>query len=187
MKNFTKDLKRILSALAYEDAGDFLSHRNKMSLLSSGHIPTHTPIYSSIKAEHKPEVRLELAVIFDGHASDQVINYLQNKPYVSNSHIIILAHGDDPELQQKTTALSQQLENIGRHNSITYLLEDISDAFQEFCNENPDLQYLVAPWDDKLAKEIINNEEFHSHSHEIPMILIKDNERRPTSQSATVA
>ena len=77
-----------------------------------------------------------------------------------------------------------QLSKAGRTNSVNYLQEDMADAFQEFCNNNPDLQFLIAPKDDQFAKQIIDNPEFHSHSHEIPLILIQDSDRKPDLKAA---
>ncbi len=181
MKRLSRNLKRILSALAYEDAGEYMPLKRKKAFLGNGtgHVPTHTPVYSSIKASHTHKGKPQTAVIFDGHASDQVMSYLLHTPYIFNTEIIILAHGKDEQLEQKTSELSQKLVKAGRNNTVTYLLEDMADAFQEFCNENPDLQFLVAPKDDMFAREIIENPEFHSHSHEIPLILIQDVDRKP--------
>lgn len=182
MRKLASDLKRMLAALTYEDACENMSLRNKKLFLGAGHVPTHTPVHSSVHSSFKDaglqEKLPQTAVIFDGHASEQVMNYLLHTPYIFNTNIIILAHGKDPQLEQKVTSLSKQLTQAERDHTITYLLEDMADAFQEFCNDNPDLQFLVAPKDDLFAQEVINNPEFHSHSHEIPLILIQDNERR---------
>lgn len=188
MKRLSRNLKRILSALAYEDAGEFMPLKRKKAFLGSGsgHVPTHTPVYSSIKAVQTHEGKPQTAVIFDGHASDQVMSYLLKTPYIFNTEIIILAHGKDEQLENKATELSQKLIEAGRSNTVSYLLEDMADAFQEFCNDNPDLQFLVAPKDDMLAKEIIENPEFHSHSHEIPLILIQDVDRKPEAMEGAV-
>ncbi len=186
MKKIASDLKRMFAALTYEDACENMSLRNKKEFLGAGHVPTHTPVHSSIHST-VTEVTLheknhpQAAVIFDGHASDQVMKYILNTPYIFNTEVIILAHGQDPELEQKVISLSSHLTEAGREHSVAYLLQDMEDAFQEFCNNNPDLQFLVSPKDDLLAKEIIHNPEFHSHSHEIPLILIQDSERKAST------
>lgn len=181
MKSIAKDIKRIFSALAYEDVGGYMSRKSKKQLLGSGHVPTHTPVYSSVHAEQTRRGKPLTAVIFDGHASEQVMNYLLTTPYIFNTEICILAHGEDELLEEKATDLSRKLKKAGRKNTVNYLLEDVADAFQEYCNAFPDLQFLVAPKDDMLAKEIIHNPEFHSHSHEIPLILIQDVDRKTAS------
>lgn len=186
MKKLTSDLKRMLSALAHADAGEHLSRTDKMSFLKTGHVPTHTPVYSSIKSKPAQKRKPQVAVIFDGHASDAVIDYLLTTPFIFNTDIHILAHGDDVKLQEKTSTLSLRLRKSGRKSTTTFLLEEMADAFQEFCNDHPDLQCLLAPKDDLLAKEIIENPEFHSHSHKIPLILIQDSDRK-TAAMVTAA
>ena len=183
MRKIASDLKRMFAALSYESIGvENMSLRSKKSFLESGHVPTHTPVHSSVHSTVKAaELKVnhpQTAVIFDGHASDQVMNYLLHTPYIFNTDIIILAHGKDPQLEQKVQSLSKHLTQAGRDHTVSYLLEDMADAFQEFCNDHPSLQFLVAPKDDQFALEVINNPEFHSHSHEIPLILIQDNERK---------
>ena len=184
MKRLTTDIKRMLSALSHENAGEFLSHKNKLALLESCHIPAHTPVYSSVHAEQTRRRQPQVALIFDGHASQAVTDYLLTTPHIFNTEICILAHGNAPDLEQKTQALAEHLEEAGRNYTITYLLEDMSDAFQEFCNDNPDLQFLIAPKSDLLAREIIENPEFHSHSHKVPLMMIQDSELETKDQSA---
>ncbi|MCW8956572.1 MAG: hypothetical protein OQL09_06790 [Gammaproteobacteria bacterium] len=178
MKKLSADLKRMLSALAFADAGEHLSRTSKMEILKPSTVKTtHTPVYTVVKAQQNPKPKTQVAILFDGHASNAVLDYLQNMPYALHAEINILSHGRDSDLAVKTEQLSQQLHKIGRKSTITYLNNEASDVFQDYCNNNPELRYMIAPKDDLLAREVIDNPDFHSHSKSVPLILIQDSNR----------
>ena len=178
MKKLSSDLKRMLSALAFADAGELLSTQAKLDILQPGSVnTTHTPVYTTLKAQQNSKPKAQVAILFDGHASEAVLDYVKNMPYNTSAETSILAHGKDSNLAMKTEQLSQRLLTTGRKNTITYLNHEASDIFQDYCNRNPELRYMIAPKDDLLAREIIDNPEFHSHSQSVPLILIQDSNR----------
>lgn len=178
MKKLSSDIKRMLSALAHENAGEFLSRKSKLDILQSTRVnSTHKPVYSVVKARQEQQPKIQIAILFDGHFSEAVLDYLLNRPYMFGGDINIMAHGQDPELAIKSEKVSQKLHESGRKNTITYLNNEASDVFQEYCNNNPELRYIIAPKDDQLARQVIDNPDFHSHSRSIPLILIQDSDR----------
>lgn len=182
MKKLSADLKRMLSALAFADAGELLSTQAKRDILQPTSVnTTHTPVYTVLKAQQNTKPKAQVAILFDGHASEAVLDYLQSLPYIFNAETNILAHGKDTDLAIKTEQLSQRLLKAGRKNTISYLNNEASDVFRDYCNRNPELRYMIAPKDDRLAREIIDNPEFHRHSQSVPLILIQDNNRTSAS------
>ena len=178
MKKLSSDLKRMLSALAFADAGELLSTQAKLEILQPNSVnTTHKPVYTVLKAQQNSKPKAQVAILFDGHVSEAVLDYVKNMSYTSSAETNILAHGKDSNLAMKTEQLSQRLLKTGRKNTITYLNHEASDVFQDYCNRNPELRFMIAPKDDLLAHEIIDNPEFHSHSQSIPLILIQDNNR----------
>ncbi|MDH5485094.1 MAG: hypothetical protein OEY43_07675 [Gammaproteobacteria bacterium] len=189
MKKLKTDLKRMLTALAMEDSGDFLTRKKKRELLgdSLAH-PSHGESIKTVDLQHrlqqtsKADAQVQVAVLFNGEQVEGVIDYALNTPHITHAKIDILAYGQSPELSKQTEQLCQRLQQAGRATQVSFLQGDMTKLYQDYRNHSPALRFMLAADNDLLAHEIINNTAYHSTTRaHVPLVLIQNPDNNLTA------
>ncbi|MBV2090044.1 MAG: hypothetical protein KUF72_04080 [Candidatus Thiodiazotropha sp. (ex Ctena orbiculata)] len=179
MKKLSDNLKQMLNGLAHQDAGEFLSMREKMKALG---------MEAEIKAKPSPVPRniakqsatQRIAFISDGRGVGAPLAYAIDACLRQGAKIDLLTHGTTDVAN--ISALENQIQAAGLDNNHIQLgLSAIDDIFN-YIRNHLSLIFLVAMPDDNLAKVII--EEVipkRGARMSVPLVLIED---RPNEEDA---
>ncbi|MFK5949979.1 MAG: hypothetical protein QM500_14545 [Methylococcales bacterium] len=172
MHGLTQDIKRMLSALAYQDASEFLSSTEKLKILNAD-----VKVLKKCTGKLiKPTVEIPIVtIIFDGNISETLVNYvLNNSTYLENTKFDILAYGDAENLSKQTDILHQRLINAGKSVSVTTLMGDAFALFKKYIKLNHFLRCVIATEQDLLVRQLTLISNHHHLVMQLPLILIHD-------------
>lgn len=187
MKKLTRDIKKMLAALAMENAGEFIPMRDKINLLTppsqkktvaAENISIPDSAISDLQ-EFTPEAEIHVAILFDGKISDAVSDYVLNTAHIANARLDILAHGTDRALSQKAKQLSLKFQQAGRTTRTSLLSANPTHLFMNYRRGNPSLHLIVASDTDELVHDIINSAAYRDNNHHIPLVLIQNHREAP--------
>ena len=172
MAKLSKDLKRMLTGLAYQDAGDFLSRSEKMKVLGNGSENRVKPMTTPRKLETR-SVTKRIAFISDGRGLDAPLDYAIDACLRQNAQIDLLIH--DAADMENTSALEKKIKNSGVSYQQIQLEVTAVSSITDYMAKHPSLIYLIAMPDDDVARVLI--EEVlpgRRRRTQIPVVLIED-------------
>lgn len=177
MAILSEDLKRMLIGLAYQDAGDFLSIREKMKVLGKDSenlekTNTQSPLFEPRIVESRAATK-RIAFISNGRISGAPLDYAIDACLRQNARIDLLIHGAvDSEC---TPALEKRIKNSGLVYQRIKLEVNAVDSIVDYINKHPSLIYLIARSDDDVARVVIEEVLPRRRTHvQIPFVLIED-------------
>jgi len=177
MTKLSEDLKKMLTGLAYQDAGDFLSIREKMNVLDNASENPGKPN----TAAHTLETRMggtrvatkRIAFISNGSGLGAPLDYAIDAALRQNAQIDLLIHG--PAGSEYSSALENKIKNSGVRYQRIQLQVTAVCSIVDYIVKHPSLLYLIAMPDDDVAKTLI--EEVlpgRRRRIQIPVVLIED-------------
>ena len=177
MTKLSEDLKKMLTGLAYQDAGDFLSIREKMKVLGNAsenpgkpNTPTHT-IETRIGGTRAATKRI--AFISNGSGLGAPLDYAIDACLRQNAQIDLLIHGSAGS--ENTSALEKKIKNSGVSYQRIQLQVTAVNSIVDYIVKHPSLLYLIAMPDDDVVRVLIE-EVLPSRRRriQIPVVLIED-------------
>lgn len=183
MFKLNDDLKKILTGLAYQDAGEYLATRDKMKLLGITPQAPDTPPSPPLTMVKRP-VTHHIALISDGRGHGAPLDYAIETCLQLEGTIDLLVHGATDETD--TRALEERIESVGLQWQTIPLGEAPVDGIIQYIHNQPAVASIIAIPDDKTAKPIMD-EIFSGRrlTMPVPLVLIDDNPTiRPAKQSA---
>lgn len=183
MKKLSDDLKRILTGLAHQDAGEFLSMHGKMKVLEIEPKTSIKPASPSRNTAKKPAMH-RIAFISDGRGVGAPLDYVIDACSRQGAKIDLLTHGATDSAT--ISALENQVRAAGLdHHHIQLGLKPVDDIINYICN-HPALIFMVAMPDDDTAKVLIEEViPMRGGRIPVPLVLIENrSSARPAEQSA---
>ncbi|NOR43695.1 MAG: hypothetical protein GQ572_10195 [Gammaproteobacteria bacterium] len=177
MTTLSEDLKKMLTGLAYQDAGDFLSIREKMTVLGNGSEnpgKPNTPVHMlETQISGTRAVTKRIAFISNGSGLGAPLDYAIDACLRQNAQIDLLIHGSADS--EKTSALEKKIKNAGVRYQRIQLEVTAVYGIVKYIAKHPSLLYLIAMPDDDVARVLI--EEVlpgRRRRIQIPVVLIED-------------
>ncbi|MGD9169633.1 MAG: hypothetical protein PVI97_06180 [Candidatus Thiodiazotropha sp.] len=183
MFKLNDDLKRILSSLAYQDAGEFLTTRDKMKVLGITPEENAAISPSPLKMVKKP-ITHRIALISDGRGQGAPLDYAIETCTRLEAKIDLLIHGSTDTADIVT--LEDRIRSAGLHSQTIQLGTEPMEDIINYLHNQPSIASIIAMPDDETAKlimdEIISG---RGRSMPVPLVLIEDKASiRSTKQSA---
>jgi hypothetical protein len=182
MIKLSDDLKRILSGLASQDAGEFLSMHEKMKVLGIGSETRLKPSAPPLNLVKKPAT-YRIAFVSDGRGVGAPLDYAIGACLRQGAKIDLLIHGTTDAAS--VSALESQVRAAGLDcHHIQLGMEPVEDII-DYISNHPSLIFLVALQDDDAAKVLIEVTPMRGGRIRVPLVLIEDrSSTRPVEQSA---
>ena len=172
MKKLSKDLKRILAALAHQDAGEYLSMHEKMAVLGYGPESRKKPLTSASKKEIKPVTR-RIAFITDSRGTGSPLDYAIEAATRQDANIDLLVHGTADSA--KISALENQIREAGLESHRVPISVNVIDGIVNYINSHPSLIFLVSIPEDSAARALMEKViPKHGNRLFVPLVLIED-------------
>lgn len=182
MKKLSDDLKRMLSGLAYQDAGEFMPIREKMYVL--GFASEIKEKSSAIPQQVVPRpVSKRIGLISDGRGLGAPLSYAIDACLRQDARIDLLVHGSID--RASIPALENQVQQMGIECQRIQLGKNAVDSISEYISSHPSLIFLVSMPDDSAARTLME-ESFHTRGRRIPvpLVLIEDRPEVPLSKKS---
>ena len=130
MLGLTQDIKRMLAALAYQDASEFLSSTEKLKVLNADEIKAqannNTPLLNTTETS-------TVTILFNGQISSTLIDYILSESfYVKDANFDILVYGEAKNLSIQTESIKQTLKKAGKTTSVTVMMGETPDLFNKY-------------------------------------------------------
>jgi hypothetical protein len=172
MKILSNELKRILTGLAYQDAGEFLSMGDKMKVLGYGPKIREKPLAASRKVVTRPATKA-IALISDGRGLGAPLDYAIDACLRQDARIDLLVHGVID--MESISVLEKRIQEAGLDCHRIQLGARVVDGIVEYICNHPSLIFLVAMPDDAAARVLIE-EVIPKRGGRIPvpLVLIED-------------
>ena len=182
MKGLSDALKKMLTGLAHQDAGEFLSAHEKMEILGYG-AETRKELSKASQKTVKRPVSKRIALISDGRGVGAPLDYAIDACLRQDARIDLLIHG---AIDAKSISLlEQQIQQAGLDFQRIRLGINVVDDIVEYIHSQPSLIFLVAMPDDTAARVLI--EEViprHGGRVPVPLVLIEEKSARPSVQKS---
>jgi hypothetical protein len=174
MSKLTEDLKRILSGLAQQDAGEFLTMRDKMGVLGIGTEANKGP------ASHPParvnKTTRRIALVTDGRGLGAPLDYVLESCTRQEAKIDLLIHG--MAKPSSLSMLEKRIQTAGLECHRVQLGVTPSDDILDYIHNHPSLMFLVAIPDDYAVKPLIE-ELIPKRGGRVPVPVVLIEEREP--------
>ena len=172
MTALSEGMKQILTGLAYQDAGDFLSIREKMKVLDNSAESRGKP-GTALRMLKTRAVIKRIAFISNGRGLDAPLDYAIDACLRQNAQIDLLIHGTADS--ENTLALEKKIKNSGVSYQRIQLEITAVSSITDYIAKHPSLLYLIAMPDDDVARVLIE-EVLPSRRRriQIPVVLIED-------------
>lgn len=171
-EKLSKELKRILTGLAYQDADEFLSMRDKMNTLGHGSVTDKKPLQASRKVA-KSSVNKTIALLSDGTGIGAPLDYAIDAGLRQEARIDLLVHGA-VDIEQ-ISALEKRVAQTGLECKRIQLSVNVIDSIVEYICNHPSLIFVVAVSDDHVAKTLIEEVIPQRGGRvSVPLVLIED-------------
>ena len=171
MKRLSADLKRMLNALALQDAAEYLPTRDKIQALG---VDLGSPGSSSGTPDLPPPPPRRVALLSDGGDIEGMLRYTLDACERQQATLDLVLYGKGREGVAKLRARLQRQQIA---HEVIVLGEESVDALAEYLCVRRTLVYLVAPTDDPLAlqltEEVVPSRGGRMH---LPMVLIDRNQ-----------
>jgi hypothetical protein len=183
MFKLNDDLKRILTGLAYQDAGEFLTTQDKIKLLGVSPQGSNAAPSTSLKMVKGP-VTHRIALISDGRGHGAPLDYAIETCSRLEGKIDLLIHGTK-EITV-ITALEERIRSAGLQCLTIQLGANPVDEITQYIHNQPAIASIIAMPDDITAKPIMDQIILgRGGTLPVPMALIDDcSSTRPATQSA---
>ena len=178
MKKLTNDLKRILAGLARQDAGEFLTMRDKMKVLGAD-ADKRAQLRSRPRAAGQPTAARRIALISDGRGLGAPLDYVIDACTRQGATIDVLVHGvvDSADI----AALEERMRAAGLDWRRIQLGTRPLDEIVDYIHDHASLMFLVAMPDDRTVRVLIDDLAPKRRGRlPVPLVLI---EERPASRA----
>jgi hypothetical protein len=172
MSKIKADLKRILAALAYQDAADYLSESEKNRVLGvSGAVAPAAA--TSVRSERAATLRRRkrIALITDGRGDGAPMAYAAEACQRQDAGLDIVLHGEGVSRAEWVRAARR----LGIDPQVIELAGDDVELLVEYICNHPSLVYLVGIFDDELvralAERVVPARVGRLH---VPLVMIED-------------
>ena len=177
MTKLSEDLKRMLTGLAYQDAGDFLSIREKMKVLGSGSENrgklTIPPRILETQIARTGAALRRIAFISNGRGIDAPLNYAIDACLRQKAQMDLLIYGS--AASENTSALEKKIKNSGVIYQRIQLEVTVVNSIVNYIDKHPSLLYLIAMPDDDVARVLVEDIlPLRRRRIQIPVVLIED-------------
>ncbi len=182
MKKLSNDLKRILSGLAHQDDGEFLSMDEKMKALGVGsdsRVKSLSPTPSLVRKT----VTQRIALISDGRGLGAPLDYAIDACSRQASKIDLLIH--DAVDTSHISAIEKKIQEADLDYQRIQLGSDVTGEIVSYIHNHPSLIFLVALPDDGPVKVLIE-EVIPKRGGRIPvpLVLIEDRASPPSANQS---
>jgi hypothetical protein len=183
MFKLNDDLKKMLTGLAYQDAGEFLTTRDKMKLLGISPHEQDTPSSNPLKMVNR-SVTHRIALISDGRGHGAPLEYAIETCSRLEGKIDLLIHGTKDIAV--VTALEERIRSAGLQCQTIQLGANPVEEITQYIHNQPAIASIIAMPNDVTAKPIMDQIILgKAVSVPVPMALIDDcPSTHPTTQSA---
>ncbi|MFV9614764.1 MAG: hypothetical protein ACNYZG_02355 [Gammaproteobacteria bacterium] len=172
MAKLSEDLKRILTGLAYQDAGDFLSIREKMKVLDNASDSREKPAAALRMLKTRPATK-RIAFISNGSGVGAPLDYAIDACLRQNAQIDLLIHGSADS--KNILALEKKIKNSAVSYQRIQFEANAVDGIVDYIAVHPSLIYLIAMPDDDVARVLIEDVLPRRRRRiQIPIVLIED-------------
>lgn len=179
MKKLSNDLKRILAGLAFQDATEFCSMRDKLEVMGNAARPGKQLPASPTRVPGRC-----IAIISDGRGLGAPLSYAIDAALRQHAQIDLLVHGTTDA--EPITALEDQIRDAGVDCRRIQLGPVTVDNIAGYIRNHSSLIFMVAMPDDAVAR-VLMEEVIPKRSSRIPvpLVLIEDQVKsRLRTQSA---
>ncbi len=172
MKKIGDDLKRMLSGLAHQHAGEFLPMGEKIRAfgLGAGEGKESGPVLRRVSKRSAPR---RVALVCDGSLPGATLEFAIDAAARQEAELDLLVHG---AASTETLSLQeQQVRNAGLECRRMQLDVNAADAIADYARSNPSLVFLVASTADmavrRLTEELIPG---RAERFPVPLVLIEN-------------
>lgn len=167
MKRLSEDLKRMLNALALQDAAENLPLRGKLAALGI----RGGEVEASPAPHDTPPPPRRVALLSDGTDIEGILDYTLDACQRQQATLDLVLYGAAKASAERMRGL---LQRRGIAHELIMLGEENVDALAEYIYTRRSLVYLVAPADDRLAMEL-TEELLPSRGNRLhlPMVLVE--------------
>lgn len=184
MRKLSNSLKRILTGLAYQDAGEFLSTRDKIDVLGDTDTQCAKTWQKSTNRNGKSKTR-RIALITDGRGIGAALDYAIDVSQRQGAQIDLLVHGAVDVERISTMEKQIHAADVICHRIQLYA-QAIEDLFK-YIAEHSCLMFVVASPDDTAARQLVEDVIPNRRSRiSVPLVLI-DDQSLANSQRLTAA
>lgn len=135
----TQDIKRMLNALAYANAGDYLSTKEKNRVLAGSARPYATEAQPPVRKAARPQVGLYLG----SELSAEVMHYVVQTCARLRHGLTVLTFLNEAEAQELLTPHRPELEAAGIEPTLVVLAGEPPAGLIQGLRRHPEVAFLV--------------------------------------------
>ncbi len=170
MRKLSEDFRRMLDALAHQDAAEYLPMRDKYRQL--GIVQPRVPAADG--AAESAATRRRVALLGDGRAAGGHLDYAIDACRRQRAGLDIVLHGAATRKPAHPQELSERLRRQGIDARVVKLESGNVQALNEYVSQHPSLLLVVAPAADALARAFTESTLSRGQRLYVPMVMIQD-------------
>jgi len=175
MSKIKAELKRVLAALAYQDAADYLSEPEKNRVLGGGAVVRPADNSTPGKRTAMLRRRRRIAMITDGRGGGAPMAYAADACRRQDAGLDIVLHGRPGEGK----GLMRTARQLGVDAQVVELSGDDVEMLVDYICNHPSLVYVVGISDDELVRSLAERVlPARGGRMHVPLVMIEDRPAR---------
>lgn len=180
----TQDIKRILNALAYANAGDYLSGAEKYHVLAGSTHASTTEAQPPVHTAARPQVGLYLG----SELSAEVMHYVVQTCARLRHGLTVLTFLSEAESQELLTPHRPELEAAGIELALVVLAGEPPAGLAQGLRRHPEVAFLVVNEAGYLGHGLLNGTQ-RQGGMPVPVVMVASQQlavaqdRQPSTQT----
>ena len=171
MKKMTQEIKRMLEALAFANAGEHLTRRQKSRIIAGIPAQEVKPVVDVVKP-HQTQIGLYLG----SELSSDVMQYVVQTCTRLNHGLTVLSFQSESEVQALLAPYSDTLAEAGIKMQVTILIGEPPAALVHALRRRSDIAFLICNESGYLGRGLIKGT-VHQDSIPVPVVLVAVKEK----------
>lgn len=177
----TQDIKRVLNALAYANAGDYLNRQQKSRVLAGAQTQT-----SAAETKPTPGQRPQVGLYLGSELSQEAMQYVAQTCVRLKYGLTVLTFLTEGEAQDLLTPFRPMLDAAGIELRLVVVSGEPPAALAQALRRRPEVAFLVCNESGYLGYSLVSGSR-HNGGLPVPVVLVASNDAISQAQPGRAA
>lgn len=176
MKALTRTLKTMLDALAHEDAGEFLTPRQKAAVLGQTSNASSTQTVAPVVPEAAPASRRRVALFTGSELPIDVIDYVTQTCSRLQHDLTVLTFESESTMQALIEPHRERMEASGIDIRLVSLAGNTISQLTRYLGNHPEIAFLACKESGYLGRSYLTGNQ-QKNAIPVPVVVIVERKK----------
>ena len=185
MTTLTDTVKRMLDALAYADAGEFLSSRQKSCQMAHAKVQEVTTPIIAATENRSIKARQQVAFYMGSEVPADVMNYIVQTCARLNHGLTVLSFQPESLTRAVLNPYLDDIKSAGISMQLVTLSGDPMPGLTRYLRRHPEVAFLACKETGYLGRSFLNGTQ-RQNALPVPVVLVESHDSNTRSLDSTL-